>query len=62
MVPSGTTVDVYPATKTAADIFVANGATYPSKLEKRLNGPESPPIGITNVINTVMSYLFIIKE
>ena len=62
MVPSGTTVDVYPACKAAADIFVANATVYPSILEKRLNGPESPPIGITNVIDTVMSYLFIIKE
>jgi hypothetical protein len=33
VVPSGTNRAVYPAIKAAADIFVANGATYPSVFE-----------------------------
>jgi hypothetical protein len=33
VVPSGTNKAVYPACKAAADIFVANGATYPSVFE-----------------------------
>ena len=33
VVPSGTNKAVYPAIKAAADIFVANGATYPSVFE-----------------------------
>jgi hypothetical protein len=33
VVPSGTNRAVYPACKAAADIFVANGATYPSTFE-----------------------------
>jgi hypothetical protein len=33
VVPSGTFVAVYPAIKAEADIFVANGVTYPSVSE-----------------------------
>jgi hypothetical protein len=33
VVPSGTNKAVYPAIKAEADIFVANGATYPSVFE-----------------------------
>jgi hypothetical protein len=33
VVPSGTNRAVYPACKAAADTFVANGATYPSRFE-----------------------------
>jgi hypothetical protein len=33
VVPSGTTVDVYPACKAAADIFNSNGTVYPSRFE-----------------------------
>jgi hypothetical protein len=33
VVPSGTFVAVYPAIKVEADIFVANGTTYPSVSE-----------------------------
>jgi hypothetical protein len=61
-VPSGTTVDVYPAIKVEADIFVANATVYPSVLEKRLKGPAFPSIGKTNVINAIIIYLYIINE
>ena len=52
-----------PAVKTNADIPVANGNTYPSVSEYRLNGPASPPTGMFNVINVVIIvyYYFIIN-
>jgi hypothetical protein len=54
VVPLGTTVDVYPAIKAAADIPVSNGTENPSVFEYRSKGPASPPIGNTNVINVVI--------
>jgi hypothetical protein len=33
VVPSGTFIAIYPAIKAEADIFVANGVTYPSVFE-----------------------------
>lgn len=48
---------MYPASNTNADIFVSNGVMNPSIFEYKLNGPASPPTGITNVINVVIIYI-----
>jgi len=58
VLPSGTTVDVYPASKSVLDTPVANGVTYPSASEYRLKGPTSDPANV-KVINTVYIYLLV---
>ena len=58
VVPGGTLVAKKPVVKANADIPVANGNTYPSVSEYRLNGPASPPGGMVNVIKTVI-FLYI---
>jgi hypothetical protein len=57
VVPLGTREVVYPAVKSDAATFVSNAGEYPFASERRLKGPESPPTGITNVINAVIIYL-----
>jgi len=54
VVPLGTRVDIYPASKVDAGIFDSNGTINPSTSEYKSNGPESPPGGITIVTNIVI--------
>jgi hypothetical protein len=58
VVPSGTTVDVYPANKTLFSINSANGSIYPLTFEYKLNGPVSISATV-NVINNVILFDFI---
>jgi hypothetical protein len=59
VVPAGTNVDVYPASKLAFDTPVSNGVEYEFAFEYKLNGPVEEP-AVVNVINTVI--LWFIKE
>jgi hypothetical protein len=55
--PSGTTTDVYPASRVAFATLFSKGVIYPSTSEYKSNGPVSLPPAV-KVINIVCAILF----